>query len=126
MTVVRAGVGDRQVGDAVAREVARHDRVGRAAGRQADRDAGWNVPSPLPSEDRDAIRAGKSDGRVEVVVAVEIADRDRGRARREGSTSAPVAEGASKVPSPVPRCTPSGATMSRMPLLVKSPTAIGA
>ena len=42
-----------------------------------------------------------------------------------GSSRAAPAAGASKVPSPVPRWTPSGATMSRMPLLVKSPTAIG-
>ncbi len=50
VTSFGAGVGDGQVDVAVAGEVARHDRVGRAARRQPNVGAGWNVPSPLPRE----------------------------------------------------------------------------
>ena len=87
VTVVRAAVGDRQVGEAVAQEVARHDRVGRAAGRQADRRRRLERAVAIAQGDRDAIRAGESDGHVEVASPLKSPTAIADGSSRVGSTS---------------------------------------
>jgi len=79
----RAGDGDGQVGETVAGEIARHDRIGRTGDRQADHRRRLERPVAVAQGDRDGIGARQGDGHVEVVVAVavEVADHDRGRAQ---------------------------------------------
>ena len=69
--------GDRKVGLAVA-EVARHDSVGHAGDRKADRRCRLEGSVAVAEGNRDRVGSPESDGHIQVIIVVEVAYCDRG------------------------------------------------
>ena len=78
-TSFEAGVGDGQVGAAVAVEVGRHDRRRAAPRRQGDGQGLLERAVAVARQDGHAVGALVDDGHAEVAVAGEVAGRDGGR-----------------------------------------------
>ena len=75
----RVGDGNREVGDPIAGEVARHNRIGDTSDRQADRRRLVKRAVAIAQRDRDRLGAEESDGHVQVLIAVEVPNSDRSR-----------------------------------------------